>query len=381
MLNHLKLTTVALALGLVTTTALAQDTLETERHNITLNTVAEGLANPWGMAFINDTQALVTERPGRLRLVSLDGTLSQPISGVPAVDARNQGGLLDVAVDPDFANNGYVYLSFAEADANREGFNSTAVARGVLKGDRLENVEVIFSQTPKAESAGHFGSRLVFGPEGHLFITTGDRQRAEYMNEAQNLNNHIGTVIRIWPDGSVPKDNPFVGRDDAQPEIWSYGHRNVQGAAIHPETKELWTNEHGPRGGDEINIARAANNYGWPVASYGINYDGSVLTEQVHVDGTEYPHYYWVPSIATAGMMFYTGDKFPEWQGDLFVGALRGMQIARLDLNGERVMHEETLLEGTINDRIRDLEQGPDGFIYILTDNPNGRLLRLEPAK
>lgn len=379
----MKTSLLALSLSALVATAtmpaLAQsDAIETERHDVQLHTITDGLENPWGMTFISNTEVLVTERPGHLRRVSLDGTVSEPLSGVPKVDARNQGGLLDVAVDPDFAENNYIYISYAELNPDNDKENSTAVARGKLDGNSLTDVEVIFQQYPKYESTGHFGSRLVFSPEGHLYITLGDRQTR--MDASQELDTHIGKTVRIWPDGSVPEDNPFVNQDGALPEIWSYGNRNVQGAALHPETKELWASEHGPRGGDEINIIRAGNNYGWPDASYGINYDGSILTEHTHLEGAEQPHYYWVPSIATAGIMFYTGDKFPEWKGDLFVGALRDRHVARLDLEGERVMHEETLLKGDIEQRVRAIAQGPDGYIYLLTDDPDGRLVQVKPA-
>lgn len=373
---------VAAALGLLATApaALAQQaqTIETERHDIDMSIVAQGLANPWGLAFIGDSKFLVTERPGDLRIVSANGDISEPLKGVPDVVAQNQGGLLDVATDPDFAENNRIYLSFSEADPDGGDGNSTAVVSATLGDDEITDVKVIFRGAPKYESSGHFGSRLVFSKEGHLFITLGDRQTA--MDDAQTLDNHHGKVVRIWPDGSTPDDNPFVNDDNALENIWSYGHRNVQGAALHPDTGELWTVEHGPRGGDEVNITRKGKNYGWPDATYGIDYNGDIISEKTHVEGTEQPHYYWLPSIATSGMMIYNGDKFPQWKGDVFIGALRGQHVARLDLEGDRVMHEEKLLKDDIKQRVRAIAEGPDGYIYILTDDPDGRLVRLQPA-
>ena len=340
-----------------------------------IDTIAEGLENPWGLAFLPDGRMLVTERPGRLNLVSKDGEVSE-VGNVPDVVARGQGGLLDVALDPAFTDNRLVYLSYAEAG---EGGAGTAVARGNLSDDNrlLENVQVIFRQTPKVAGGNHFGSRLVFAPDGKLFITLGER--FNYRDRAQDLDATLGKVVRINPDGSVPQDNPFVGKDGARPEIWSYGHRNPQSAAINPQTGALWTVEHGARGGDELNIPEAGKNYGWPVISYGVNYDGSKIGEGTEKEGMEQPVKYWVPSYAPSGMAFYTGDLFPDWKGDLFVGALAAQELVRLELDGNSVTDEERLLSD-LGERIRDVRQGPDGALYVLTDSSDGKLLRLSPG-
>jgi len=360
--------------------ALAVDrTFQTEEATIRVETVADGLSHPWGLDILPDGRLLVTERSGRLRIVSPDGAVSEPIAGVPEVDARDQGGLLDVTLHPDFARNRLVYLSYSEPG---EGGNSTAVARGALSEDAtsLENVGVIFSQKPKVESTKHFGSRLVFDREGRLFITLGERSDEEFRDQAQELDSHLGKIIRVNDDGSVPQDNPFVNREGALPEIWSYGHRNVQGAALHPETGVLWINEHGPRGGDEINIPEAGKNYGWPVVSHGVNYSGTpVGTGERTAPGMEDPIYQWTPVIAASGMLFYTGDAFPEWKGDLFNGGLRANALVRLELDGQRVTHEERLLED-LGLRIRAVEQGPNGELYVLTDEDDGEVLRISPA-
>jgi glucose/arabinose dehydrogenase len=292
---------------------------------------------------------------------------------VPAVSATGQGGLLDVQLDPEFAQNRLVYLSYAEP---REGGNGTAVARGTLGERGLDGVQVIFRQDVTINGRHHFGSRLVFDRTGRLFVTLGDRnsERAR----AQTLDSHIGKVVRIERDGSVPADNPFVGRADAKPEVWSYGHRNVQGAALHPVTGELWTNEHGPRGGDELNRTLAGRNYGWPKVTYGVEYSGKSISESPTAPGIEPPVHYWVPSIATSGLLFYTGDRFPQWRGNAFVGGLSSQQVSRLEMDGDRVVREEVLFKGV--QRVRDVEQGPDGLIYLLTDQPDGQLLRIEPA-
>ena len=374
----LAVTSALIGSGLGSSDALAE-TVSTERHKVTVNTLTDKLEKPWGMAFLPSGDLLITEKSGTLRRVTLRGDISAPLSGVPAVVDRSQGGLLDVAVDPNFGDNQYVYLSYSEADPQGGEGNSTAVMRAKLTANGLTNGKVIFRGAPKYKSGAHFGSRLVFAPDGHLFITLGDRYSA--MNDAQTLDNHHGKVVRIKPDGSIPSENPFVGKQGALPEIWSFGHRNVQGAAIHPTTGKLWTVEHGPKGGDEINIPEAGHNYGWPEATYGVDYDGSIISDKTHVEGTVQPHYYWVPSIATSNMIFYTGDKFPAWKGDLLVAALKGSQVARLDLEGDRVMHEETLFEEAVTQRIRDIEQGPDGYIYLITDDRNGQLIQIKPAQ
>ena len=336
--------------------------------------VATGLEHPWGMVFLPDESILVTERPGRLRIVR-DGALDpEPIDGVPEVYASGQGGLLDVALDPGFASNRAIYISYA---AVGDGGNSTRVARARLGDGRLEDLAVIFTAEPLVPSSKHFGSRLAFDPQGFLFITVGERGQGE---RAQDLGDHNGSVIRLHPDGSVPADNPFVGDAGARPEIFSYGHRNAQGLAIHPETGIPWLQEHGARGGDEVNVVRPGANYGWPVITYGIDYSGAPIGEGTHKEGMAQPIHYWVPSIAPSGMAFYDGEAFPEWQGDLFVGALRSELLARLELDGERVVAEERLLEDALG-RIRDVEVGPDGYLYLLTDESDGGLYRLEPAE
>ena len=318
---------------------------------------------------------LVTERPGRLRIVSMDGKVSEPIVGVPRVYAVGQGGLLDVAIDPQFATNGLVYLSYAEPRSDGSG---TSVARGRLTSDRLVDVQVIFRQQPSMPGGNHFGSRLVFARDGRLFVTLGERYVGR--QQAQRLDSDLGKVVRIEPDGRIPVDNPFAGKPGIRPEIWSYGHRNVQGAALNPATGELWTDEHGPKGGDELNITRAAENYGWPLVSYGTEYSGEKISDSGVAPGVTAPVHYWVPSIATSGLMFYTGSRFPAWRGSAFVGGLKAQMLVRLELDGERVVREERLFERIVNQRVRDVEQGPDGDIYLLTDEGKGRLLRIEPA-
>lgn len=372
-------TAIAGLLNLFVNHSAAATVVETERHQVQLNTIAEGLEFPWGMAFLPDGSLLVTERGGKLRHLTLNGDISAPLAGVPKVVAQGQGGLLDVVLDPDYANNQFIYLSYAEpAPAGANG-SSTAVARAKFDGNQLTDVKVLFSASPKWASNHHFGSRLVFSADGdYLFITLGDRGNRR--DDAQALNNHNGKVLRIHKDGRVPIDNPFVNQPGAAKEIWSWGHRNVQGAALHPDTGELWTNEHGPKGGDEINIARAGANYGWPIATFGINYDNSIISPLTAAPRTEQPYYYWLPSIAVSNMLFYSGDAFPAWQGDLLVTALRGSVVARLDLDGERIMHEERMF-GELNARLRDIEQGPDGYLYLLTDERNGKLIQVKPAK
>ena len=363
---------VACAAGDATPT---KDATPTRHGPVRLVTVAEGLEHPWGMAFLPDGRVLVTERPGRLRIVARDGTVGPALDGVPAVDATGQGGLLGVALDPDYASNRLVYLSYAEP---REGGNGTAVARGRLDERGLADVEVIFRQQPTVRGGHHFGSRLVFARDGRLFVTLGERnsERAR----AQTLDSHLGKVVRIERDGGVPGDNPFVGRAGALPEIWSYGHRNVQGAALHPGTGELWINEHGPKGGDELNRTLAGLNYGWPIVSHGVEYSGAKISDSPTAPGIEPPVHYWVPSIATSGLLFYTGDRFPGWRGNAFVGGLKSEHLSRLEMDGNKVVHEEVLLRGVLDQRVRDVAQGPEGFIYLLTDEDNGRLLRIEPA-
>lgn len=334
--------------------------------------IASGLQFPWGMAFMPDGNLLVTERIGQLRIITPDGGISEPVKGVPAVFTQQQGGLLDVALDPEFSKNHLIYLSYAEPEGSKAG---TAVAKAELKDGRLEKLQVIFRQSLKAHGGVHFGSRLAFSPDGNLFITLGDR--GNHMDEAQQLNNHFGKIIRIRPDGSVPADNPFVKNPKAKPEIWSYGHRSVQGAAIHPKTGALWIHEHGPRGGDEINIPQAGKNYGWPKASYGSHYSGIPIKDEHAEQGFEEPIYFWTPSIAPSGMMFYTGDQFPTWRGNLFIGALAGQHVVRLSADDKKILGEEQLVKQMA--RFRDIEQGPDGALYLLTDEDNGKLLKITP--
>ena len=355
--------------------ARAQQRFPSSAGDLVVETVAGGLENPWGLAFLPDGRMLVTERPGRLRVVGTDGKLSAPIPGVPNVAARGQGGLLDVVLDPGFAQNRTIYLSFAEP---RAGGNGTSVARARLneRGTALEGTRVIFQQMPTINSTMHFGSRLVFDRTGALFVTVGDRYSQR--DQAQNPANHIGKVMRIRPEGGAPADNPRIA--GWQPEIWSIGHRNVQGAALHPETGQLWTAEHGARGGDEVNTPKAGRNYGWPVITYGIDYSGAKIGEGTAKTGMEQPLLYWDPSIAPSGAAFYTGSVWPAWKNSLFVGALAGQMLVRLSTQGESVTGEERLL-GDLGQRIRDVRQGPDGFLYLLTDAADGKVLRVRPAR
>jgi aldose sugar dehydrogenase len=337
--------------------------------------VARGLANPWAVAFLPDGRYLVTERAGRLRIVERDGRLGDAVSGLPAVDAGGQCGLLDVVLDPKFNDNAWVYWSYAEAG---EGGNSTAVARGKLQGGRMGEVQVVFRQQPKVSSQLHCGSRLVFDRDGRLFVVLGDRFSRK--DDAQKLDSHLGKVVRIEPDGKVPADNPFVATPGARPEIWSLGHRNMQGAALHPQTGALWASEHGPQGGDELNVVLAGRNYGWPLLTYGRNYGiGTRIGEEGPKPGFEQPIKYWVPvSVAPSGMAFLTSERYPGWKGNLFLGTLRGEALLRLELEGTRVVKEELLLT-ELKSRIRDVRQGPDGWLYVLTDGADGQLLRLQP--
>jgi len=348
------------------------------KQAIKVETYAKGLVHPWGLAFLPDGRLLVTERPGRLRIVGKDGTLSAAVQGLPRVYASGQGGLLDVAVSPDFATSGLVFISYAEP--REGGKNGTAVARGKLvaegSGGRLDQVQVIFRQEPSYASSAHFGSRIVLMRDGSLFVTLGDRYSAR--DEAQNPANHLGKLVRIMPDGKPYAGNPK--KEGWRPEIWSIGHRNVQGAAPHPVNGKLWTAEHGARGGDEINVPEAGKNHGWPVITYGRDYTYMKIGEGTAKAGMEQPVYYWDPSIAPSGAAFYGGDRFAEWKGNLFVGALAGQSLHRLVLDGEKVVGEEVLLKD-LGERIRDVRNGPDGAIWLLTDNPAGRVLRVVPQK
>lgn len=345
---------------------------------LTHTVVASGLVEPWGLALMPDGRWLVTERPGRLRIVTAGGAVSEPVAGLPAVDARGQGGLLDVILGPDFARDRMIWWSYAEP---REGGNATSVARGRLSDDgrRVENVQVIFRALPTYDGTLHYGSSLAFAPDGKLFVTLGERSDAPMRPQAQDLGSHMGKTIRINADGSVPQDNPFVGRDGALPEIWSLGHRNVQGVAIAPDGG-VWTVEHGTRGGDELNLDRAGLNYGWPDVAYGIEYRGGPINAGVTArEGTEQPVYYWDPVIAPGGMTFYDGAMFPGWRGNLLVAALKEKHIARLVLENGRVVGEERLLT-ELGERVRDVAVGPDGAIWAITDETDGKLVRLAPA-
>ncbi|MCZ6813182.1 MAG: PQQ-dependent sugar dehydrogenase [Alphaproteobacteria bacterium] len=354
--------------------AVAQDRVyRSERAAFRLNTIAGGLARPWGLAFLPGGDILVTERPGRLRMVRGGRLQRRPVGGVPKVVARGQGGLLDVIAHPRFAENRLIYLSYAARGAGGVG---THVARARLNGSKLTDVRVIFAALPRNSGGVHFGSRMVFGRDGALYITSGERGEPE---DAQKLATHTGKVIRITDTGAVPPDNPFAGRAGAKPEIFTFGHRNPQGIALHPATGKIWVVEHGPKGGDEINILAPGTNYGWPVITYGRSYAGFSIGEGTHKPGMAQPIKYWVPSIAPSGMAFYTGARFPGWTGSLFVGALVLKHLNRLTLNGDRVVGEERLLSDW-GMRIRDVRNGPDGYLYILTDEDPGALVRLEPA-
>ncbi len=371
----------ALALALVAEPAAAVITdapAPPEPSKIKVETFAQGLEHPWGLQFLPDGRLLVSERPGRLRLVSKDGKLSKPIAGVPEVAAVGQGGLLDVLLAPDFDKTGTIYFSYGEPRGGGKNGTSVARAKLVLNGGegKLEDVKVIFRQQPAADSSLHFGSRLVWARDGTLFITTGERNILR--QQAQNPANDLGKVIRINPDGSIPDDNPKL--PGWAPEVWSIGHRNMQGAALRPETGEIYTIEHGARGGDELNRPEKGKNYGWPIITYGIDYSGAKIGEGIAAKkGMEQAVYYWVPSIATSGLTFYTGDLFPDWKGNAFVGGLAGAQIARLVFNGDDVVAEETLLRNE-GKRIRDVRSGPDGALWVLTDD-TGEVLRVVPAR
>ena len=341
-----------------------------------LETVARGLVEPWSLAFLPDGRLLVTERPGRLRLIGPDGRPGEPLQGLPEVDDAGQCGLLDVLPDPAHASNGLLYWSYAEAG---DGGNGVAVARGRLAGTQLVDVQVLFRQQPKVRSRHHCGSRLVFDRAGHLFVALGDR--FSRMADAQDPSNHLGKIVRIATDGSVPADNPFVGRPGHAPEVWSLGHRNVQGAALHPATGELWASEHGPQGGDEINRVLPGRNHGWPVLTYGRNYgSGTRIGDEGPRAGYEPPLRHWVPtSIAPSGMAFLTSDRYPGWQGSLFIGALRGQALVRLTLDGDRITGEERLFSNEAM-RVRDVRQGPDGLLYLVVGSNDGRIVRVLPG-
>jgi glucose/arabinose dehydrogenase len=356
--------------------AAAPQTVQTQRAPVQLEVVARGLEHPWGIAFLPDGRALVTERPGRLRFVAPDGSLGAPLAGVPEVSAVNQGGLLDVALDPDFARNQRIYLSYSEPRG--EGLNGTSVLRARLGAQGLSEATVIFRQQPATAGGHHFGSRLVFGRDGNLFVTLGDRGKGR--DQAQKLDNHIGKVVRIDRDGKAPADNPYRQQPDAKSELWSIGHRNVQGAALDPATGVLWTNEHGPRGGDELNRTLAGRNYGWPLVTYGTEYSGIKISDRTEAPGLESPVHHWVPSIATSGLAFYTGKSIPQWHGNAFVGGLKSGELSRLEMRDGKVASEERLFGSELNRRIRAVVNGPDGALYLLTDEDDGWLVRVSGA-
>lgn len=373
--------TTLLAAALLAAAPLAlAEAIQTREHRVQIVTVTQGLERPWGLAFLPDGRMLVTERPGRMRVIDRDGKLDpKPVAGLPQVDAQGQGGLLDVVLHPKHRDNGWVYWSHAQRDA--AGDNGTEVARGRLAGGpgawRMEDVEVIFRMAPKTRSGHHFGSRLVFDRDGLLYVTLGDRGD---MARAQRLDDHAGKILRLTDDGRPAPGNPFLNDPKAKPEIFSLGNRNVQGAALHPKTGVLWAHEHGPQGGDELNVIKAGVNYGWPVITYGVNYGtGTRIGEGTEKPGMAQPVRYWTPSPAISGMAFYDGDRFPNWRGDVLLGALRGQALIRVRLDGEKFVEDEVMLVGHLP-RVRDVRIGPDGHVYLLTDQPNGALLRLDPA-
>jgi len=348
------------------------ETITSEKHNFRIESIASGLDHPWGMAFLPDGEILVTERSGHLRVVRNGRLQPDPIAGTPKVADSGQGGLLDVALHPEFPSNGLVYLSYAGAGPGGAG---TEVVRGRLVDDRLVDLETVFAVARKSSGGRHFGSRLVFGADGMLYVTSGDRGSPD---RAQDLGDHAGKILRLTPDGQVPADNPFVGRSDVRPEIFSTGHRNPQGMALQPGSGRIWAVEHGPRGGDELNLIEAGANYGWPVITYGRSYAGFRIGD-TEKPGMMQPATWWVPSISPSGLAFYSGGVFAAWRGSLFLGALSGLDLVRLELDGSKVVHEERLL-GDFDERIRDVRQGPDGYIYLLTDSSDGGLFRLVPA-
>jgi aldose sugar dehydrogenase len=353
---------------------IAAEVYSSDKHSFTVETVVNNLEHPWAMDFLPDERILVTERPGRLRIVDNE-KLSAPIKGLPKIKAKGQGGLLDIALDPDFIDNQLIYLSYSAADKTGIG---TEVASAKLIGHELTELKILFKALPKSRGGHHFGSRLLITKEGELFITLGDRGDKD---RAQDINDHAGSLIRINKDGSLPKDNPFINNPAAKPEIYTYGNRNMQGIAMHPETGGIWTIEHGPQGGDELNLMRPGVNYGWPIITYGVNYViGTKIGEGTEKKGLAQPIHHWVPSIATSSLLFYTGDQFPEWKGNAFVSSLVFGQLARLEIKNNKVIKEERLLKGDFG-RIREVQQGPDGFLYFITDDTKGGMFRIKPVE
>ena len=361
--------------GIATVSHGAAQTFTSDKATFQLETIAEGLAHPWALAFLPDGSQLVTERNGQLRRIR-DGRLQKvPIEGLPDLVVSGQGGLLDVILHPDFENNQTLFLSYAHK-VSREGM-TTRVARATLQGDRLEDVEVIFEAMPRGDTSRHFAGRMEFDAEGRLYVAVGDRGK---MDRAQLTDDDAGGVHRITIEGDPAPGNPFLDDSAVNDSFFTYGNRNIQGMTIHPETGEIWSNEHGPRGGDEINIIRAGNNYGWPTVTYGIDYSGATISNKTTMEGVTDPLHYWDPSIAPSGMAFYTGEQFPEWQGDLFVGALKMRKLVRLRIEDEKVIEEEDLLTD-LGERIRDVRMGPDGALWLLTDSSDGKVYRIRPAK
>lgn len=379
-LKFLMVSTITALFALGCTTQIETDAIlteESEQADFSVKEIVKGLDHPWALALLPDGDILITERSGQLRIVKNGELEPDPVPGLPDIYASGQGGLLDIALHPAFSDNQLLYLSYSARDKTVAG---TEIARAKFVNGALHEVQTIFSVEPKTSGRNHYGSRFAFAQDGTLLITIGDRY--SFMQEAQNPSNHLGSIIRIHDDGSIPEDNPFINDPSARPEIFSYGHRNPQGLTIGPDKNQIWSHEHGPRGGDEVNIIRAGANYGWPAITYGIDYGGAIISEFTEAPGMEQPVVYWDPSIAPSGMTFYTGSVFTEWQGDLFIGALKATHLRRLELRGDEVIDQEELLKN-LGERIRDVRQGPDGFLYILTDSakPNGKLLRLEPLK
>ncbi len=372
--QYLRVSVLLTALVLASGPLACADTYESEKHSFRIKTLAGGLEHPWSMAFLPDGKLLITERPGRIRILEDGRLLDRPVGGVPEIRPNGQGGLLDVAAHPDFERNRLIYFTYSGFG---EGGWSTELARARLDElANLEGVEVLFRAEPRSSGGRHFGSRIVFDGSGHVYFGMGDRGER---NRAQDLSDHAGSIYRLMDDGRVPSDNPLVNRPNARPEIYAYGIRNPQGLIVHPETGELWEHEHGPMGGDELNVIRAGRNYGWPTITFGRAYTGFSIGEGTSMEGMEQPLYYWVPSIAPSGMSYYSGNRFSDWRGNLFIGSLKFALLVRLELDGETVVSEERLLQGELG-RIRDVRQGPDGLIYLLTDAPDGVLARLEPA-
>lgn len=373
---RMKIIAVAVLAALLTPSLSLAQTFKSSAGDISVETIAQGLVHPWALAFLPDGRMVVTERPGRIRIVTRDGKLSPALANVPKVFAVSQGGMLDIVLDRNFARNKTIYFSYAEPF---DGGGRTALARATLDAEtpKLDDVKVIYRQEGPPSRGGHFGGRIVQAADRNLFVTNGEHFTDR--DKAQTLDNDLGKIVRVTPDGDAPKDNPFVGKSGARPEIWSYGHRNPQGLAINPADGKLWEQEHGAMGGDEINIIAPGKNYGWPLVSYGVNYDGSAVgTGKQQMAGVEDPLWHWTPSIAPSGLMFYTGDLFTNWKGSLFNGALKFQLLSRLEIKDGRIVKEERLLQG-LNERIRDVRQGPDGALYLLTDNSAGRILRLAP--